>query len=97
MTTCEERISVTLLPARLAMNRWTAGGMTLSWVGIRYQEGMLFHAGAPLGPLSPSTEPGRCVTAMRRVSDAGRSAANTAWNFSAAMYPSVPSPPPGSG
>src|ERR687895_809695 len=76
MTTCEDRISVTLLPARLAMKRWVAGGMTLSSVGIRYQDGMDFQAGAPLPPLRPSTAPGRWVAAIRRVLEAGRSGAN---------------------
>lgn len=67
MTACEERISVTRLPARSAMNRWAAGGMTLSWFGMRYQEGTVFPPGSPDVPLRPSTLPGRWVAAMIRV------------------------------
>jgi hypothetical protein len=28
------------------MNRWVAGGIALSWVATRYQDGIVFHAGS---------------------------------------------------
>ena len=36
--TCEDRTSAIVAPARLAMNRWVAGGMARSSVAMRYHE-----------------------------------------------------------
>jgi hypothetical protein len=40
--------------ARSAMNRWSAGGIALSWVPSRYQHGSVFHAGGPDGTAKAS-------------------------------------------
>lgn len=59
MTTCDELTSVMRALARLAMNSWVAGGMALSWVVTRYQDGIVFEAGTPDLLLEASTENGR--------------------------------------
>src|ERR671911_3132233 len=47
--TCEAATSTIVALARSAMNRWSAGGIALSWVPSRYQHGSVFHAGGPDG------------------------------------------------
>ena len=44
--TWEELISIVRACARPAMKRWASGLMTWSWRPMRYQEGMVFQAGA---------------------------------------------------
>jgi hypothetical protein len=59
ITTCDELTSVMRASARFAMNSWVAGGMALSWVVTRYQDGIVFQAGTPDLLLKASTENGR--------------------------------------
>src|SRR3954466_6390858 len=47
--TCEAGTSTIVAFARSAMNRWSAGGIALSWVPSRYQHGSVCHAGGADG------------------------------------------------
>jgi 3-hydroxy-3-methylglutaryl CoA synthase len=47
--TCEAGTSTIVASARSAMNRWSAGGIALSWVPSRYQHGSVFQASGPDG------------------------------------------------
>src|SRR6478672_4587522 len=50
--TCEAGTSTMVAWARSAMNRWSAGGIALSSVPSRYQQGVpVFQAGGPEGPV----------------------------------------------
>jgi len=47
--TCDPAVSVMVAPARSAMLRWVAGGMTRSSVPITTQLGMVFQAVVSVG------------------------------------------------
>ena len=74
--------STTVEPARADIWRWAGGGIIRSSVAIRYQLGLLRHAGSLIVPLRASTPHGTCESAMNAASSALTSAANEAWNFS---------------
>ena len=63
------------------MARCAAGGITLSSCGIRYQLGLVFHAGLLILPSSAWTLHGTCESAMNRARPGATSAAKTAGNF----------------
>src|SRR6266403_4821646 len=73
--------SATVEPARLDMKRWASGGIILSSVTIRYQLGLVFHAGSLTLPLRASTPHGTWESAMNAAFSASTSAANEAGNF----------------
>src|SRR5437870_991072 len=56
--------STTVEPARLDMKRWAGGGIILSSVAIKYQLGLVFHAGSLIVPLSASMPHGTWESAM---------------------------------
>ena len=58
MATWEERTRVTLAWARSAMSAWVFGGIVLSWVASRYQDGMVCQAA---GQAALRTRPRRAV------------------------------------
>ena len=64
IATCELSISTVVEPARAAMARSAAGGMTRSDDATRYQDGSVFHAGGPDGSPRVASAAGRCETAM---------------------------------
>ena len=67
------------------MNSWVAGGIVLSWVASRYQEGIVLQAGVPDGSPSAAAESGRWVICIRRAVRAGRSAAKASRKTSGRM------------
>src|SRR5712671_5495205 len=73
--------STTVEPVRLDMKRWASGGIILSSVTIRYQLGLVFHAGSLTLPLRASTPHGTWESAMNAAFSASTSAANEAGNF----------------
>src|SRR5829696_9802684 len=63
--TWEAATSTIVALARSAMNRWSAGGIALSWVPSRYQHGSVFHAGGPDGAAANAAAAyGRWVAAI---------------------------------
>src|SRR5258708_35038558 len=82
--------STTVEPARFDMTRWAAGGIILSSVVIKYQLGLVFHAGSLIAPPSAATPHGTCESAMNAAFSALTSPANEAGNFalSSRRYPS---------
>jgi hypothetical protein len=70
----------TLAPIRLARNSCAGGGIIWSSVQVRYQEGIVFQAGAPLLPAKLARLSGLCTAAMTAASVAVASAANAVWN-----------------
>src|SRR2546428_10330241 len=70
--------STTVEPARLDMKRWAAGGIILSSVAIKYQLGLVFHAGSLIVPLSASMPHGTWESAMNAAVSASTSPANEA-------------------
>src|SRR5690606_34183021 len=75
MTTCEDRTSTVVAPARSAMKRCVGGGMVLSRVATTYHAGMSSHAGGPDGWASVATSAGRWLTARTAACDRERSPA----------------------
>src|SRR3989442_12904352 len=73
--------STTVEPARLDMERWASGGIILSSVAIKYQLGLVFHAGSLIVPLSASMPHGTWESAMNAAVSASTSPANEAGNF----------------
>src|SRR5260370_29736488 len=63
------------------MKRWASGGIILSSVTIRYQLGLVFHAGSLILPLRASKPHGTWESAMNAAFSASTSAANEAGNF----------------
>ena len=63
-------------PARAAMMRCSAGGMTLSSVATRYQLGRRFQAGGPDGEAAAPSVSGRRLAASTAPTRGGRSFAN---------------------
>src|SRR2546425_4597980 len=63
------------------MKRWAAGGIILSSVAIKYQLGLVFHAGSLIVPLSASMPHGTWESAMNAAVSASTSPANEAGNF----------------
>src|SRR5258706_328412 len=51
------------------MNCCAGGGIILSWVAIRYQLGLVFHAGSLIAPLSASTPQGTCERSEEHTSE----------------------------
>jgi hypothetical protein len=74
------------------MNRCAVAGSTWSLRATRYQDGMVFHAGAPDGSCSARTSLGRWPAHISSVVALGTSPANTSRKTSFLMYPSTPSP-----
>jgi hypothetical protein len=74
--TCEAATSETVEPARSAMWRWVAGGMTRSSVPITAQLGMVFQAMAPVPAVFAPRVIGRWLAAISQRSASGRSWAN---------------------
>src|SRR2546428_4740976 len=64
------------------MKRWAAGGIILSSVAIKYQLGLVFHAGSLIVPLSASMPHGTWESAMNAAVSASTSPANEAGDFS---------------
>jgi hypothetical protein len=83
--------------ARFAMNSWVAGGMALSWVVTRYQDGIVFQAGTPDLLLKASTENGRWVAKIWSRTAGLTSAANPVATPCLVRQRSVPWEPSGSG
>src|SRR5207253_7474998 len=73
--------STTVEPARLDMERWASGGIILSSVAIKYQLGLVFHAGSLIVPPRASTPHGTCELAMNSALSLSTSAAKLAANF----------------
>ena len=64
IATCELSISTVVDPARAAIARSAAGGITRSCDATRYQDGSVFQAGGPDGSPRVASAAGRCETAM---------------------------------
>src|SRR6266545_2186870 len=80
------------------MKRCAYGGMTLSSVPIRYQDGIVFQAGTPAGSARALNAIGRCVAARTAACLAVRSFAKHAGNRLGLMYRSAsPAGAPGYG
>src|SRR5580704_18779041 len=73
--------STTVEPARFDLTRWAAGGSILSSVVIKYQLGLVFHAGSLIAPLSAASPHGTCESAMNAAFSALTSPGNEAGNF----------------
>jgi hypothetical protein len=71
--------SVIVEPARSAMLRWVAGGMTRSSVPITAQLGMVFQAADCVGALLAPSVTGRWLAAISQRSASGRSCAKDSW------------------
>src|SRR5215217_7575613 len=81
--TCEAATSTIVALARSAMNRWSAGGIALSWVPSRYQHGSVFHAGGPDGAAANAAAAyGRWVAAITAAVAGSTSAAKASRNAS---------------
>src|SRR6185295_8726710 len=94
--TCEAGTSTIVAFARLAMNRWSAGGIALSSVPSRYQHGREFHAGGADGVAANAAAAyGRCVAAITAAVSGSTSAAKASRKASGARYRSAPSLPSG--
>src|SRR2546422_8357665 len=63
------------------MKRWAAGGIILSSLAIKYQLGLVFHAGSLIVPLSASMPHGTWESAMNAAVSASTSPANEAGDF----------------
>src|SRR3954452_22692175 len=73
-------------PARSDIERWAGGGIIRSSVAMRYQLGLLRHAGSLIVPPRASTPQGTCESAMNAACSALTSAANEAGNFARSRY-----------
>src|ERR1700735_3214150 len=77
--TCEPAVCVIVDPARSAMRRWVAGGMTRSSVPITVQLGIVFQAVAVVGAVFAPSVIGRWLAAISQRSASGRSCAKELW------------------
>src|SRR5215472_11190955 len=82
-------ISVTLEPARWAMNSCSAGGITWSAVPMMSQEGMVVQAGGPDGSVSALKGSGRWVAASTTASGPGMPLAKQPGNTLCLTYRST--------
>src|SRR5665811_1026618 len=73
--TCDPATSVIVEPARSAMLRWVAGGMTRSSVPITAQLGMVFQAVASVPAVFAPRVMGRWLATISHRSASGRSCA----------------------
>src|SRR4030095_4797913 len=73
--------STTVEPARLAIARWASGGILLSSVAIRYQLGLVLHAGSLIAPLKHATPHGTWESAQNAAFSGSTSAAYEAANL----------------
>lgn len=73
--------SATVAPALLAMMRCAPIGIIWSSLTRRYQEGLVFHAGSVIAPLTAATPHGTCEAAMNAALSGLTSAAKDAGNF----------------
>ena len=71
--TCDAATSVIVAPARSAMKRWVAGGITRSSVPMTAQLGMRFHPADVVGPTFAPSAIGRWLAAMSHRSPSRRS------------------------
>ena len=77
--TCDPAISVVVEPARPAMLRWVAGGMTRSSVPITAQLGMVFQDAVWVGAVLAPSVIGRWLATISHRSASGRSCAKASW------------------
>ena len=77
--TCDPATSVIVEPARSAMRRCVAGGMTRSSVPITAQLGMVFHAAVSVGAVFAPRVIGRWLATISYRSASGRSCAKASW------------------
>ena len=68
-------------PARSAMLRWVAGGMTRSSVPITAQLGIVFQAVAVVGAVFAPRVIGRWLATISQRSASGRSCAKESWTI----------------
>ena len=68
ITTCDDRISIGVAPARSAMNRWVAGGIVRSSEATTYHDGMVSQA-AGTGRLEQGSDIGRSLAGSHHVGD----------------------------
>src|ERR1700685_2299261 len=77
--TCDPAVSVIVAPARSAMLRWVAGGMTRSSVPITTQLGIVFQAVAVVVAVFSRRVIGRWLATISQRSASGRSCAKESW------------------
>ena len=77
--TCDAATSVIVEPARSAMLRCVAGGMTRSSVPITVQLGMVFQAVVCVGAVLAPSVIGRWLATISHRSASGRSCAKDSW------------------
>ena len=90
---CEASTSTVSAPARRAMKRCAAGWIAWSAVATTYQDGRLFQLAAGELSSNATAAMGRCATAATEVRRSGKSAPNTAGNWSSLRYSSTASSP----
>jgi hypothetical protein len=76
---CDPATSVIVRPARSAMLRWVAGGMTRSSVPITVQLGIVFQAVVWVGAVFAPSVIGRWLATISHRSASGRSCAKASW------------------
>jgi len=79
--TCDPATSVIVEPARSAMLRWVAGGMTRSSVPITVQLGMVFQAVVSVGAVFAPSVIGRWLATISHRSGSERSCAKASWTI----------------
>src|ERR1700678_4648044 len=79
MDTCDPGVSVIVEPARSAILRSVAGGMTRSSVPIAAQLGIVFQAAVSVGAVFAPRVIGRWLAAISQRSASGRSWAKELW------------------
>src|ERR1700677_4944254 len=77
--TCDPGVSVIVDPARSAIRRSVAAGMTRSSVPMTAQLGMVFQAAVSVGAVFAPRVIGRWLAAMSQRSASGRSCAKELW------------------
>src|SRR6188768_2567177 len=80
---------MTVEPALRAMVIWTLGGMILSLLPTRYQDGIVRQAAGPEGSVSAPSVAGRCEAATIPLSRASSPVANDANTVERLRYRSV--------
>src|ERR1700722_20440926 len=94
--TCDAAVSVIVEPARSAMLRWVAGGMTRSSVPITAQLGIVFQAVVSVGAVFAPRVIGRWLATISQRSASGRSCAKELWTVDGLRNASAsPSAAPG--
>src|SRR5271170_1553833 len=81
--TCDPATSVIVEPARSAMLRSVAGGMTRSSVPITAQLGMVFQAAVSVGAVFAPSVMGRWLATISHRSASERSCAKELWTVDA--------------